>query len=140
MKRFWKILGIIALVIFISGVIVAVTMYNKPHRNIQKSRTDYTINASDLLKAFETNNAGAQSTYFSKIVMVTGEIKTITRTETNISVIIAGESDFFGVNCSFNPAENQKIDKLKEGQKIQVKGECKGYIDDVIMVDCYLIE
>jgi hypothetical protein len=140
MKRFWKTIGIIALVFIIAGVIVGVTLYNKPHRNIQKAKVDYTINASELLKSFDANNASAEKTYFGKIILVKGEIKTIAHTETTSSVIIAGESDFFGVNCSFNPSENLKVATLKEGQSIQVKGECKGYIDDVILVNCYLTD
>jgi hypothetical protein len=140
MKKNWKIVLIIALVLFVVGVVVAISLYNKPHRNIQKAKADFTMNASDLLKAFEDNSKGAEGTYFGKVILVIGEIKSITQTETNTSLIISGTDNFFGVNCSFNPKENQKISKLKEGLSIRVKGECKGYMDDVILGDCYLIE
>jgi hypothetical protein len=140
MKRNRKILLIIVLVSFIAGTLAAVALYNKPHRNIHKAKADYSMNASDLLKAFEDNSTGAEETYFGKVILVTGEIKSITQTGTNTSLIISGTDNFFGVNCSFNPKENQKISKLKEGLSIRVKGECKGYMDDVILGDCYLIE
>jgi hypothetical protein len=140
MKKYKKIVLITILTLFIAGVIVGVAMYNKPHRNIQKAKTDFTVSATELLKAFNDNNTLAEKTYFGKVILVNGEIKSITHTGTNTSLIISGKDDFFGVNCSFNVAENQKINELKEGLTIKVKGECKGYLDDVILVDCYLIE
>jgi hypothetical protein len=140
MKRFWTIILMLALAGIVIGGIIALILFNKPHRNIQKAKADFTLNATELLHAFESNSDKANSAYFGKVILVTGEISSIAPSGETRSLILASENDFFGINCSFNVEENTKIDKLKTGNIIQVKGECKGYIDDVILVNCYLIE
>lgn len=125
---------------FVTVVIFALIIYNKPHRNIKDVKPDFTLNAKDLLRAFEANSTDAESIYLNKVVVVDGVIKSKSKTNDNRSVIVGDAENFFGINCSFNLGEIERIDKIETGSAITIKGECKGYLDDVILVNCFLVE
>jgi len=140
MRRFFNKKGTSILVGIVTVVIFALIIYNKPHRNIEDVKPDFTVNANDLLRAFEANSTDAESIYFNKVVEVNGVIKSKSKTDVNRSVIVGDAENFFGINCSFNLGEKERIDEIKTGSPIVVKGECKGYLDDVILVNCFLVE
>ncbi|NLU40394.1 MAG: hypothetical protein GXX78_16055 [Bacteroidales bacterium] len=126
--------GIAAIFLF------ALVVYNKPHRNIQNTKPDFKLTASELLTSFENDSKNADAIYLNKILLVSGIVKSINKTNEIRTLIIGDPDNIFGVNCSFNIRENSEADRVLLGDTIQIKGECKGYLDDVILVNCFLSE
>jgi hypothetical protein len=140
MKRYLKIAFLMALLALVGGGLIAFLMYNKPHRNIEKSKVDFTLTATELLNAFELNPHGSGKEFTGKIIVVSGTINSIKRLGKDVTIILSAENGFFGVNCSFSANAKLPYETMCEGALVNVKGVCKGYLDDVILSDCYLVE
>jgi hypothetical protein len=140
MKKNWKYILFGLVIIIVAGAVYGYLLYNKPHRDVLKSKTDYTISASELLKEFETNSTLASEKYIGKILLVSGNVESIKVSPSNSTIQLSCEGGFFGVNCSFNSEGATNLLEIKIGNEIQLKGECSGYIDDVILNNCYLIK
>jgi len=140
MKKYRIIVLLIALALILAGGIYGYLLYNKPHRDVMKAKAEFTLTAAALLSEFESNSNGATQKYNGKILLVSGKVESIRFNDTIASVQLSAEGSFFGVNCSFNKNAITKLNEVQKGNEIQVKGECKGYIDDVILNNCFLIK
>ncbi|WP_370449472.1 hypothetical protein [Aquimarina sp. BL5] len=50
-----------------------------------------------------------------------------------------GDNKYSGVLCDMQSDQTVGIRKLKKGQKIMLKGVCKGFLKDAILLNCMLI-
>jgi hypothetical protein len=139
-KIFRNTVFFVALVIFASVAIFGYLQFNKPHRNVLKAKVEFTIPASDLLHEFESNSTLANEKYSGKILQVSGKVESVNVTPSSSTIQLSCEGGFYGINCSFNSENATTLLQIKIGSEIQVKGECKGYIDDVILNNCFLIK
>ncbi|RKM87649.1 hypothetical protein D7036_24990, partial [Aquimarina sp. BL5] len=55
------------------------------------------------------------------------------------TVILYGDNKYSGVLCDMQSDQTVGIRKLKKGQKIMLKGVCKGFLKDAILLNCMLI-
>jgi len=131
------ILGI--LVVGIVGAFVAYKIYNKPHLDITEASADITISANNLMQDFSSDENTANTKYLDKIIQVKGVISE-TKIENEIGIITLKTNDNFGsILCHLSKEATKKINTLKEGQTITVKGICTGYLMDVILVKAEII-
>jgi hypothetical protein len=132
-----KIILILSLLIFLGGFI-AYKMYNKPHVNVAETSSDVSLEAVKIVDDFSSDEIMANTTYLDKIVQVSGIINSI-KTE-NETVIVALEGNSFGdVLCYLSEESKTKVNTLKEGQRVTLKGICTGFLLDVVLVKCALI-
>lgn len=133
-----KIAASILLIVF-AGAIIAYKMYNKPHVNVAETSSDITISTKALLEAFSSNETTANAKYLEKIIEVSGVVSEI-KNEKGKGIVTLTNADSFGsVLCHLSLEATQKTNTIKEGQTITVKGICTGYLMDVILVKCELI-
>ena len=127
------------------GISVAVYMFNKPKRNIAKTKAEYSLSATQLLTEFTQNEQTANAKYLSaaygKVIQVTGVIGEIDQKgDTACNLSLKEPAMHSGsINCSIEKTEIPNVKSLKVGDKIAVKGECTGYLDitnEVSMVNC----
>ncbi|MBC8769110.1 hypothetical protein H4O18_14000 [Arenibacter sp. BSSL-BM3] len=137
-KKFNIILSLFILVII--GLVVSFLYYNKPHTNIEKSEYDYSLKAEQLIKEYKEQGIEAEKKYAERIIQVKGEIKNISTHKGNSVITLMASDSESSVICHMLPEENAKVLKLKNGQEINVKGKCTGFLLDVIMVRCILVE
>lgn len=152
-----KIIKII-LITFGAGLVIAAAvglyMFNMPHRNVQASKTDYSINATDLVKEYLADPVTANNKYLqeegeSKILLVSGIVASISKDQKDQFVVLLKESnEMAGVGCTFTAETNKNAEILKVGQKIGIKGvirsgagfdEDLNLYEDVIMEKCDVI-
>lgn len=127
------------LLLGIIGAFIAYKMYNKPHVDVAETSADITIEASDILNEFSTDETTANGKYLEKIVAVKGDISD-TKIEKDKGIITLKTNDDFGsVLCHLSEASTKKMNNLKIGQTITVKGICTGYLMDVILVKSEII-
>ena len=116
------------------GAFVGYKMYNKPHVDVAEVAADISIAADKILNEFSTDETEANTKYLDKIVAVKGEISEI-KTEKEKGIITLKTNDDFGsVLCHLSEKSTHKINTLKVGQTITVKGICTGYLMDVVLV------
>ena len=124
------------LVLAIVGSFIAYKMYNKPHVNVAESKSDIVLTADKILSDFSTDENAANTKYLEKIIEVKGTVSDI-KTENEKGIITLKTNDDFGsVLCHLSESSTKKINSIKEGQEIKVKGICTGFLMDVILVKC----
>ena len=132
-----KIILILSLLIFLGGFI-ANKMYNKPHVNVAETSSDVSLEAVKIVDDFSSDEIMANTTYLDKIVQVSGIINSIKTENETVIVALAGNS-FGDVFCYLSEESKTKVNTLKEGQRVTLKGICTGFLLDVVLVKCALI-
>jgi cold shock CspA family protein len=130
------IIGI--LILGIIGVFTAYKMYNKPHINVAETSSDISLTSNKILNDFSSDENAANTKYLEKIIEVVGTISELKNENGKGIVTLKTNDDFGNVLCHLSTEESKKINTLKEGQTIIVKGICKGYLMDVILVKCVI--
>jgi hypothetical protein len=125
---------IFTLVAILVAVGVAYYMYNKPHMNVAKTSPDFTLSADSLFAEYQLNEQAANTKFLEKILLVNGTVdhpNFENPAEPNI-VLIASDGEGT-VTCGFKPEYLASIQKLIAGDKITIKGQCKGLTGDAAL-------
>lgn len=153
-KKILKISLIVIGVAILIGGGVAYYMFNMPHRDIQATKTDYTLKSSDIVDEYLSNTDAANEKYLdsegeSKIIEITGNVFEVSEDFNNNKVVILkSERDKAGVSCTFSIETNSNASKLKKGDNVTIKGVIRsgasfdsdlGMYEDVIMEKCDVI-
>lgn len=141
MKRKTSILIIaVALLVTLAGIFSYTIIYNKPHTDVATSSPHLSVDSNALLHDFLSDEIKANATYLEQILQVNGLISEITITENGNGIItLADKNNIGGVICHVSKEENKKLITLKKGQTINIKGICTGYLMDVILVKCVIV-
>lgn len=143
---------IIAIVALLSIAIVSVIIYylfNMPHRDVQATKTDFTLSATQLVQEYLIDASKANAKYLqedgeSKVLAVSGKIFSITIDMKNQKVVMLKDSnEKAGVSCTFTEATNSSTDNLKVGETIAIKGVIRsgaGYDKDLDMYEDVIME
>jgi tRNA_anti-like len=138
MKPYVKIALFVVLFIAVSAILTALVLYNKKHPDTAKVKPDFIITATLLQKEFEDNEAKASAIYINKILEVTGTIVSVTPTDSShLNISLKTGSDISSVICAF-PAINDPS-KFKTGEEVTLRGECSGFLMDVLLKNCAII-
>jgi hypothetical protein len=147
---------IIAGILFIGvlGAFGAYYLFNMPHRDIQSSKTDFSLSSTQLVNEYLRNPDLANEKYLqeegdSKILAVTGTVFSIGQDQNSQKVVLLKDpTDKAGVSCTFTLETNKNVEKLKVGQTISVKGVIRSgagfdkdldLYEDVILEKCDII-
>lgn len=127
---------IIVLSILIGGYYFVNPFSNSSEKDLENVVSDLVLTSNDLVKAYTNDETKSNDLFAGKIIEVSGYIKEITYLNDRNTIILNSKSETFGVICDINPNQKEKIDKLQDHQKIRVKGICKGFLKDVILLNC----
>ena len=137
MKTSIKIALFVVFFIGLAGILGGLYMYNLKQKDMAKTKPDFAISATILQKEFEDDETQASAKFINKIIEVTGIIASVKPTENNgISVILETGSDFSSVICTFTVVKDP--DMLILGKEITVRGECSGFLMDVLLNNCVI--
>ncbi|MEW7292159.1 OB-fold protein [Aquimarina sp. 2304DJ70-9] len=127
------------LIVVLAVVFIAVTMFNKPHINVSEKAPNLSIEATKVLNDFQNNETEANAKYLEKIIQVTGVISEQSLTNEKGIITLNSDDSFGSVMCHLDIKENKKMGALKTGQTVIIKGICTGYLMDVILVKCVIL-
>lgn len=135
MKPLIKIVLAVVLFIAIAGIGAGLYLYNLKHKDLSNVKPDFVITATDLQKVFEENESRANAMYINKVIEVSGEVSSVKPGENNtISITLKTGSEMSSVICTF-PASG-KLVSLTQGSPVTIRGECSGYLMDVLLNNC----
>jgi hypothetical protein len=138
MKLYIKIALFVVFFIALAVILAALYMFNMKHKDMSKARPDFVITASVLQKTFEDDEKAASLKYINKIMEVTGKISLVKPTENNtLSISLATENDLSSVICTFSSISDPT--KFRIGEEITIRGECSGFLMDVLLNNCAVI-
>ncbi len=139
MKSGTKILIALIIILTIAGVGITYYLYNLKPTDMNRVKPDYILSSEALLKEFEANEADANKKYINKVVEVTGEIASINSGENNsLNISLKTDSNISSVICTF--ASKDDLEGYKTGQEISIRGECSGYLMDVLINRCRVVK
>ena len=128
--------------IVVTAVFIGYRVWNRPHRDIKDAEAVST-SAVALYEGLSANAADSKLKYLNKVVEVSGEIGRISQNQQGQQIIFLKTKVPGGsVNCTME----EKVSRLKPGDKTVVKGLCSGYIGgdpdmdlpgDVFLIRCY---
>jgi len=139
MKPFIKIALFVVFFLALGGILAALYMFNKQHKDMLKTTPDFIITASDLQKDFENAEAESAAKYVNKVLEVTGTIESVKTGEENIlSVTLKTGSDLSAVICTLQEGTDPSV--FQPGKSVSLRGECSGFLMDVLLNNCVLIK
>ncbi|MCX6333592.1 MAG: hypothetical protein NT092_04720 [Bacteroidia bacterium] len=139
MKLYIKIALWVVFFLALAGILAALYLFNKQHKDLQKTKPDIVISAIDLQKEFESDESGSTAKYVDRIIEVAGTIGSVKSGEENIlSVTLKTGSDFSVVICTFPPGTDPS--KFIAGNDVSVRGECSGFLMDVLLNNCVVVK
>jgi hypothetical protein len=138
MKPYIKITLFIILAVAVITILTALIAFNKKHADTAKVKPDFVITATTLQKEFEDNETAASARYINKIIEVSGIIASTSLSDSaHLNISLKTGSDISSVNCVF-PAIGD-LSKFKPGDEITLRGECSGFLMDVLLKNCAII-
>jgi hypothetical protein len=138
MKLYVKIALFVVLIIAISGTLYSLYLFNLKHPDTAKAKPDFVITSTVLQKEFEDNEKAASVRYINKILEVSGTIISITPADSShFNISLKTGSDLSSVICTFPAIMDES--KFKAGEEITLRGECSGFLMDVLLNNCSMI-
>jgi hypothetical protein len=138
MRPVLKTTLLVLIFLVVAGGAAGLYLFNLKPKDLQKVKPDYVITSSDLLKAFEDDEAAAGARYVGKTVEVSGEIATVTSGEGNtFNIALKTGSDFSSVICTL--PEGAAIGNAAAGMQVTIRGECSGYLMDVLLKNSVVV-
>lgn len=135
-----KLKIVIALIpIVVIGLFIFFKIYNKPHVNVNKATAEVTITADNMLSDYQNDELMANEKYVDKVVQIRGIISNISFENGNSIITLKDPDQSSSIICHMLPEENLSVLNLKKESQINIKGICTGYLLDVMMVRCVLV-
>jgi hypothetical protein len=131
--------------VFVAVIIVAVlatvaiiAVYNKPHQSVDN--VDKEVTAIELIKAFDNNEIQANETYLDKVIEVKGKVRQVIKQENAFIVLLGDDSSLMsGVSCTLDDKDDSVAYGLKAGDEVAIRGICTGFLLDVVLVNCKIV-
>ena len=131
---------IVFFVLLIVALTAAIFYYNKPHVDVKNSDAAFVLTAENLISEYQSNEVGTTAKYSERVIQVEGKVFEISTLKGNSIITLKDETLESSIICHMLPEENKKALQILKGQNISIKGISTGYLMDVIMVRCTLVE
>lgn len=137
-NRFIKASVLVLILIIIISAATGLYLFYKKHPDITKTKPDFKITATELQKEFDTDEHAASQKFSNKVLEVTGIISSINASAgNNINITLKTGNDMSSVICTL--PSNPEISALKPGDSATIRGECSGFLMDVLLNNCAII-
>ena len=124
---------IVCALLGVAGTTFGYYLWSKPHRNVEATQADFSVEATDLFAQYASDEATANPKYLDKIVTVCGEVGEVTNEAGLVKVQLIGGNEMGGVSCEL---ETGNAFSPKPGSRVCLKGICTGYLMDVVLDRC----
>lgn len=143
MKKWIKILVIMGVAGIIAAGLGYKFIYNKPHKDYEKAKAEFSITGESLFNDYRSDRASAEQKYNGKVLEVSGILNKIDRPDSLTIAVFVYEEGMFGdegLRLTMLPNHSDKI-KPYLSKNIKIKGYCTGYNDtDIILEKCSIVK
>ena len=144
MKKWLKIIGILAIIGVIAAALIYVFVINKSHPDYEKEQAAYSLEAKELFDHFRSDNASANEKYTGKVIEIKGMLNEVDLADSAAIAILVFEEGMFGdegIRCTMIPKFNDQCESHMLNTPITIKGYCTGFNEtDVILSHCSIVE
>lgn len=118
------------------GVWYYVFQYSKTHHRDVMSEYATIITASQIVRAFETNEASANSSYLNKAIELKGVILKRDKDQAgNTTLTLKSGDPLSNIICTLKSG----LTLPKNDSVVVVKGICTGFLSDVVLNDAIVV-
>jgi len=114
------------LVIGLLGAAATWYIFSEKFSDTSETKTDFTINALDLIHEFEKNDSLANKKYAEKMIVVNGMVSEIEAADTTVNIKMVDTTSGAYVIFAFQQQHREEAKKIKQGDKVSIKGSCSG--------------
>lgn len=118
-------------------------IYNKPHKDYEKTKPDFSLTCQEIFSDYQNNRPVAEQKFNGKVVEISGFLDKVETPEAmTIAVFVLSDGMFGdeGIRCTMLQNHSENIMSYA-GKKVKLKGYCTGYNDtDVILEKCSIVE
>lgn len=132
-----KKIGTTLIILLILAGVFGYYLYNKPMDSLEDMKPVASLTADSIFQMYVNDEVGTNKLYLNKVISVTGKIQSILSDTSGLSITLQTTSGLFGVTCKMEAA-SANISGFSEGQVVQMKGLCSGYLMDVVLVRCVI--
>ncbi len=133
-KKIFKKILLLAIIIFIAGIVYFLTQWYKPARDVNNEKGVIVI-ADTIVNEFANNEKAANAKYLDKPLQVKGEVSEVKKNQDGKPVVMLKTNDpMSGIMCTLKKDENIQL-----GSQITIKGICTGYLTDVVLIECIIV-
>lgn len=125
----------ILLLFFFLGLVLLV-LYCQYLKEVPDFNPKKTISASELYSWYHKESATADDIFTDKIVRVYGEISAISFLNQRETIFLKTEFSDAWIICDMDKSQVKKVTAMKKKQTISVYGVCKGFLKDVVLLNC----
>ncbi len=137
-RKYRVIISAVSLAIIIA-VLTYLWTFRKAEPSVSSQKADFEISAPELLQRFEDDEVSANETFVDKVVIVKGLVDDVSEDSLTLTVYLKEMNAISGVLCSFDKSVLNRED-IDKGDEVRIKGICSGYLLDVILNRCSLLE
>jgi len=101
-------------------------VFDEKHVSTSDTTSDFTVNATDLIKEFQAGDSAANAKYREKILTVNGIISELENPNDSTANIKFADSTGSYAIFPFQGESVAEVKKLKAGDNVSVKGSCSG--------------
>jgi len=113
-------------------------VYSKNRKFDMFNAEAMTIEANNLVKAFQDNEAEANKNYLDKVLMISGTVSATDQTQAGErTVTLSSDDPFAGVMVTLDSTEAALVNV---NDKLRVKGFCKGFLSDVVITSAIVVK
>lgn len=120
------------------ALVLGVVVYQFFRTNSKFVSENQRTSAAQLVNSFIANEAMANSIYKSKLIEIEGIVKKVSFLNGRATVFLSA-NNISSVLCDMEASQLKAVQKLQKDQKVKLKGLCKGFLNDVIVLNCTLI-
>jgi hypothetical protein len=114
--------------------------YNRPARNLENEDAAFAMPAADIYKQFSEDEQKANQQYLDKTIQVQGVLKSVSRGQDgSLNLSLDSGNGMGDVTCEVPDTNIPEGAALQVGQPVAIKGQCTGYLTDVVLVKCVIL-
>lgn len=139
--KFMKRWSWLFLLIIIAVTAYAYHEYTRKPADLNDMQPQASLQAPELVQAYESNEQKANGLYLGKAIDVTGTVsEIINQRDTSFNILLGKKDDMHRVSCLMNFNQAEKMKNIKTGDNISLRGICTGYLLDVELNRCVIIK
>ncbi len=138
MKR--KILiSSLVLVVLTLALYTFINLKDDTKEDVMKAEPKFYVNAAHLAQSFNQEKNLIDSIFVEDIIGVEGVVTEISTLNNKQTIFLAdGNGGEASVLCDMQDNQINRINTLKLGDTIRVKGVFKGFLKDIILLNCII--
>lgn len=111
---------------------------NKNYNVNSSTKPKISVKSTTLMQAYFSDEKKADKLYTDEVIEVVGSIKEISFLNEKTTIFLNSDFNNASFICELNDVEKEKLKTLKKNDTIKIKGICKGFLKDIVLLNCFL--